>query len=704
VGWADGDLDGSGHVDGNDFSIVQAYFDFVGTRRYPSALRTTSFVYDALGRVVQTTLPDPDGAGPQLAPVSHATYDALGNVLTTTDALGNVTSFSYDALGRLISETDAVQMAKPEAERVATTYHYYVTGNLKSLTDPDGNATTWVYDDLDRMTAETNALGATRSYWYNAAGQLQGKLDRNGRVTTYSYDHLGRVTSENWYSDATYQVLANQLTYTYDAWQDLTASGSQSSSLAWTYDVLGRMTQETATQTFSGPAWQSQLASSYDAAGNRRGLSATINGVGDFANQYQFDALGRMSRVEQHGQSGGSAVADKRVDFRYNAAGQFDAITRYANLLGTQVVATSDYSYDQAGRLTALRHRQGANTLASHAWTFDSAGRMTGYEGGWRNASGVWAGESTSYANDATGQLTVADHAGQTDESYQYDANGNRSGGGFVVGPNNRILSDGVYSYQYDAEGNRTQKYRLENGLKTDVTAYGWDHRNRLIQVRYYATAGSFECGEPDRTITYGYDSLDRLVHRWDSVDGIWGSPSSRETRFAYDGNEMVVMDEWSYDGDFYNRESLHRYLYGPAVDQVLADDAFSPLPPGQGSGGSSVVRWLLGDHLNTVRDIAEYDAALGITEIANHRVFNSFGKLVSETDSTVSVPFGFTARYTDPFTGHQWHLHRWYDTALCRWISEDPTGLSPDVNPNRYCGNSPTDRIDPMGLRDGHH
>ena len=40
----------------------------------------------------------------------------------------------------------------------------------------------------------------------------------------------------------------------------------------------------------------------------------------------------------------------------------------------------------------------------------------------------------------------------------------------------------------------------------------------------------------------------------------------------------------------------------------------------------------------------------------------------------------------------------RWFDATVGRWLSEDPLGLSPDVNPDRYCGNAPTDGRDPSG------
>ena len=41
---------------------------------------------------------------------------------------------------------------------------------------------------------------------------------------------------------------------------------------------------------------------------------------------------------------------------------------------------------------------------------------------------------------------------------------------------------------------------------------------------------------------------------------------------------------------------------------------------------------------------------------------------------------------------------NRWFDAVTGRWLSQDPSGLSPDSNPYRYCGNGPTNGVDPTG------
>jgi RHS repeat-associated protein len=218
------------------------------------------------------------------------------------------------------------------------------------------------------------------------------------------------------------------------------------------------------------------LNSTYDAAGNRTQVSAS----GDFENDYTYDALHRLTRIEQSGAS----VSEKRIDLAYNAAGEYTTISRYEDLAGTQLVASSTYTHDDAGRLTALTHAKGGNTLADYTWNYDAADRVTQFT----STDGT-----TDYSYDNTDQLTAADHSYQTDEGWTYDANGNRNNAGYVTGTNNRLLSDGTYDYQYDDEGNLTKKTQIPTG---DAVEYTWDHRNRLTGVTF--VAGDRLSGEYD--------------------------------------------------------------------------------------------------------------------------------------------------------------------------------------------------------------
>jgi RHS repeat-associated protein len=150
-------------------------------------------------------------------------------------------------------------------------------------------------------------------------------------------------------------------------------------------------------------------------------------------------------------------------------------------------------------------------------------------------------------------------------------------------------------------------------------------------------------------------------------------------------------------------------------VDQLLADEQLLPSTSGGGAGGEGYnlsqpgnIVWTLGDNENTIRDLATYDPTAngnaGETTIVNHRVFSAYGQLLSQTNpstlspATVDCLFAYTGEALDTATSLQNNDNRWYNAITGRWLSQDPSGLGPDTNPYRYCGNGPTIATDPFG------
>ena len=385
-------------------------------------------------------------------------------------------------------------------------------------------------------------------------------------------------------------------------------------------------------------------------------------------------------------------MAEKRVDFTYDAASQWDTITRYADLAATDLVATGAYGYDLAGRLTSLTYTKGQTRLADYSWSFDAANQMTQYV---NSIDGT-----VDYTNDNIGRLTGADYDYQTDEGYGYDENGNRvtaNGNTYVTGDNNQLLSDGTYRYVYDDEGNRTMRYVDEdssgtlNTGDTDISTYGWDYRNRLSSVSHFDGYTDYTGEDSDQVVQYMYDHQNRLIRKVLDSDGDGDTDASMV--FVYDGNQIALQFDKSGTGDAVAADLSHRYLWGQAVDQILADEQVADL---QTAGD---VLWPLVDHLNTVRDLATYDSQQDETTIANHRVFDAYGKLTDETTPAVDCLFGFTGRAFDADTGLQNNLNRWYDSAVGRWISEDGKGFDAgDMNLCVYVGDSPLIYTDPTG------
>jgi RHS repeat-associated protein len=172
---------------------------------------------------------------------------------------------------------------------------------------------------------------------------------------------------------------------------------------------------------------------------------------------------------------------------------------------------------------------------------------------------------------------------------------------------------------------------------------------------------------------------------------------------FAYDGYQIVLQFDKDGSGAVTGGNLSHRYLWQPdAVDQIMSDEQVtSTQMPG-------TVVWPLADNLGTVRDLAISEN--GTTTVVNHRVFDSFGNLKSSINPTtnqaaiVDCIFGWTGRPVSKATGLQYNLNRWYDPIVGGWISQDPIGFkSGTTKLDVYCGNNPTNFIDPSGLADGY-
>jgi YD repeat-containing protein len=270
----------------------------------------------------------------------------------------------------------------------------------------------------------------------------------------------------------------NTFNYNFDAASQLTSASATGTQMAYTFDNLGRVLTSSNSGTSNIPT--TVLTNVYDASSRRTQQTATISGTADFKNSWTYDNANRLTQVKQESQSGGNTVAAKCVNFAYNTGGMFTGITRYNDLAGTQIVANTTYTYDGLARLTALDHKNAAGgNLANYAWTFDNDGRITNFT----NIDGY-----SNYSYDSNDQVTVVDHSYQTDETYTYDANGNRTNTGYTTSTNNLVTSDGTYNYTYDDEGNRTSRTKISDSTKVEYT---WDYRNRLTDVVFKTAGGT---------------------------------------------------------------------------------------------------------------------------------------------------------------------------------------------------------------------
>jgi RHS repeat-associated protein len=152
----------------------------------------TSTAYDAADRPVEITLPENTPGGPPR--VATVAYDRVGNVVSQTEPLGNltpsdpddhVTSYAYDQIYQLSAVTDA--------EGNQAGYQYDNVGNLVEQTDPRGNPTGYAYDRNHRLVTLTDAAGQTTHTEYDLDSLLTATIDQAGVRTETVYDQRGMV-------------------------------------------------------------------------------------------------------------------------------------------------------------------------------------------------------------------------------------------------------------------------------------------------------------------------------------------------------------------------------------------------------------------------------------------------------------------------------------------------------------------------------
>jgi RHS repeat-associated protein len=520
-----------------------------------------------------------------------------------------------------------------------------------------------VYDNLDRLINTIDPLSHTNSSSYDTESNIISKTDELGHTTTYSYDADNRRIKST-------DALGGHRMIAYDAVGNI---GSNTDELGrtttYTYDALDRQTAIT-------DALGHATTYTYDALGNR--IQAT-DALGQIT-QYVYDSLDRQIKATD--------AKNQTTNTSYDAVGNmlsitdavgnittytYDALNRQltdTNSLGK----TRSYGYDAVGNLILSIDRNSrqrtytydvlnretaehwldtaSNDIRTFNYNYDAVDRIT-------QSSGTDGTQNYSY--DSTNQLVSANHTTQTNEAYSYDANGNRTNAGYGTGTNNQLLTDGIYSYQYDGEGNRTRRVEISTGK---ITEYVWDYRSRLASVLFKDIAGTVT-----KTIDYTYDVNNQRIGK--RIDG------AVTERYVYDGQNIALV----FDGA---GNQTHRYLYGTGVDTVLADER----------GGTAI--WALADNQGTIKDVLDGNGA-----ILNHINYDSFGKVISQSNVNVEFHYGYTGRETDKETGLNYYRARYYDASNGRFISEDPLEFGAgDSNLNRYVFNNPVNAIDPSGLQ----
>ncbi len=108
----------------------------------------------------------------------------------------------------------------------------------------------------------------------------------------------------------------------------------------------------------------------------------------------------------------------------------------------------------------------------------------------------------------------------------------------------------------------------------------------------------------------------------------------------------------------------------------------------------SATTSFYQADGLGTITSLSS-----GAGALAQTYTFDSFGNQTASSGSLTN-PFQYTARESDPETGLYYYRARYYDPTAGRFLSEDPIGFDGGNNFYTHVENDPNNWTDPFGLR----
>jgi len=631
----------------------------------------TNYDYDDLDRVVKETRADgsensttyssdpsyakrltiskkvinPDASTRTLTSVMR--YNAVGQLIETTDAKSIPTKFAYTAKGDL--RWTQVDNNAATAISIETD----IAGNRTRLLDPDAGEIVNEFDGLGnirRITQQPAGIAHVTTNNYDVLNRITQRTDSDGTITetgNWSYDTaangLGLLAS---LSGTDFEK-----TFSYNALSRLSSTSTQLFSEAtpktfnYQYDVFSRGS------TTQYPSSMSVL-STY----NTRGYLTSVKNVENSTAYWQATAMDARQNITYMSYANG-LVTKRSYEPK---SGRIKSI-QTGPLSDTNEIQNLNYTFDTLGNI----HSRSSNSTVSaenlnETFTYDVLSRILS-----ATTTGLASGtRSLIYAYDNLGNIKSKTGTSDTD-GYSYGANG--------AGPHavtSVSLAGATTVYGYDTKGNMTS-----NGNRTiDYSVFNKPTQitkgSDVIQLRY----------GPDRKRFYQNSNSGGTV---------------TETHYYGDGSFEIVQQgqsirEKAYIGDFL---------------------IYSTIKIVGSSASTDNHEYLHRDHLGSVESITDNNAELitkmAFAPFGSRRQSDWENSNSSFEATLADTTFTNTTR---GFTNHE-HLDsvglihmngRVYDPEIGRFLSPDRFIQAPEFSQsfNRYAyvHNNPLSNTDPDG------
>jgi RHS repeat-associated protein len=597
-------------------------------------------------------------------------YDANSNLTSKVDARNVTTSYGYDALNRNIwvVYNDGTPTLERHYDGAINNGQgrlaYHVNYTLNPATGQPGYSRLVIggYDSVGRVTSQTQGfLNNSGSAWidfqvsrnYDLAGHVTSQTYPSGRSLSQSYNAGGRLASANGNLGGASYTYADTISY----------------------NAAGQITRErfgTATALYHNLHYNNRLQlvdirlgdSPSDEWNWSRGALISYYGTNAVANwnplHNDTDNNGNLRRqVNYVPLAGGGSVIPQLDDYTYDGLNRIASMTEaQQNSSGqwTSNVTSQTFSYDRWGnRLSVTGYNPQSYDTAEAAAT--NRLRVIGTTG--CPASG------SRLCYDSAGNLIFDNVTGTGDRSYDGE---NRmitaAGGGlnkYVYDSDGRRVRRQVGAQQfwqvYGIDGELLAEYEWNGTTASLRKEYGY-RDGQLLVIGESPSSGNLALGKTATQSSTGYSSpASRAVDG--NTDGNWANGSVTHTNLDHQPwwevdlgsiGQIGSVKVWNRTdccsdrlSNFYVLVSdvpftstdltttlgqpgvSNYYTAGPVGTMVevsvnrsgryvrvqLAGDNYLHLAEVEVLGGGTVVRWMVGDQLGTLRMIADQTGSL---------------------------------------------------------------------------------------------
>jgi YD repeat-containing protein len=520
----------------------------------------------------------PDGQESRVTSPSGATsttqYDAAGDVIASTDPMGNRTTYSWSQVRLKGGSGWEKRTTNPAGETIDI---YDPSGDVLSSTPPQPSSTmsgkpagvvTDVYNADGEVTKTTNGQGVSTSYQRDGLGEVVWSLSRkvynsatynlvgwatSASTTTYSYPpDNGKPGKPKAHTTTTHTAygLAGQVAtvtdaaggtvaYSYGPGDRVTTVEDRSGRTKYTYDDLGDITSVTSptgdvtkyaydglgresSQTIGSQRW----TVAYDADGN---AVKTVDPDGRTAT-YRFDAMNRKTGVTYSWAPGtGNGLMAPPVTWTYNLLGERTQMT--------DGVGTTSYSYDSQGRLLTADTAPTAGGSQNFSYDYSTPGQFS---------ETYPDGATITYHTDDGGNLMGISVPAQSDGSPAFDTGnmlpttavtqgstssataGTDTGGVTPIMPGGTLYPDTMIGYTF----NQPQRNAAGTPTVTSGTAF---------YSASMANSATTSNPEPPQGAYVAESDLNGnlLGEQWGTLPTPGGSGSEMTMKYGYNGGGL---------------------------------------------------------------------------------------------------------------------------------------------------------------------